>query len=58
MSEELKKLIDECEKTNAIILSFDLYNEIPLALVELDNGTPVNLSYCVDEKVWKYYEQQ
>ena len=53
MSEELKKLIDECEKVNAIILSFDLYNEIPLALVELDNGTPVSLSYCVEKKVWK-----
>ena len=53
MSEELKKIIDEYEKINAIILSFDLYNEIPLALVELDNGTPVSLSYCVEEKVWK-----
>lgn len=53
MSEELKKLIDECEEVNATILSFNLYNEIPLALVELDNGTPVSLSYCVEEKVWK-----
>ena len=53
MSEELKILIDECEKTNAIILSFNLYNEIPLALIELDNGTPVSLSYCVEKKVWK-----
>ena len=53
MSEELKKLIDECEKVNAIILSFNLYNEIQLALIELDNGTPVNLSYCVEEKVWQ-----
>ena len=53
MSEELKILIDECEKTNATILSFNLYNEIPLALVELDNGAPVSLSYCVEEKVWK-----
>ena len=53
MSEELKKLIDECEKVNAIILSFDLYNEIPRGVGELDNGTPVSLSYCVEEKVWK-----
>ena len=53
MSEELKILIDECEKVNATILSFNLYNEIPLALVELDNGTTVNLSYYEEEKVWK-----
>ena len=53
MSEELKKLIDKSEKVNAIILSFNLYNEIPLALIELDNGTPVSLSYCVEKKVWK-----
>ena len=53
MSEELKILIDECEKVNAIILSFNLYNEIPLALIELDNGIPVSLSYCVEKKVWK-----
>ena len=39
MSEELRTLIEQCEKVNAMVLNFNLYNEIPTALIELENGT-------------------
>ena len=52
MSEELRTLIEQCEKVNAIILNFDLYNEIPTALIELENGTPTTVYYNATDKEW------
>ena len=53
MSEELELLITTCKEMNAIILNFNLYNEIPTAIIELNNGTPMSIRYDLKEKVWK-----
>ena len=52
MSEELRTLIEQCEKVNAMVLNFNLYNEIPTALIELENGTPTTVYYNAIDKKW------
>lgn len=52
MSEELKTLLEQCEEKKAIILSFNLYNEIAMALIEI-NDAPMSLLYDTETKTWK-----
>lgn len=52
MSEELKTLLEQCEEKKAIILSFNLYNEVAMALIEIDNA-PMSLLYDTEDKIWK-----
>ena len=49
----LKLLLDLCEEADAEIVSFKLYNEVPIAVVESSNGTPVTFLYDEETKTWQ-----